>query len=83
MSFVILMGLELTVGLRVSEEQEEAGLDEALHKESIFDSQHGRRMPVKTVPKIITHEDLLKAAGTGTGENNNRGEMELVPISEV
>jgi Amt family ammonium transporter len=48
MSFIILMALDMTIGLRVTDEQEEEGLDEALHKESIFDSQHGRRVPMAT-----------------------------------
>jgi Amt family ammonium transporter len=35
-SFIILMGLKLTLGLRVSEEQEYEGLDISLHGESAY-----------------------------------------------
>ncbi len=38
------------MGMRVSEHDEEKGLDEALHKESIFDSSHGARTAVAVTP---------------------------------
>jgi len=35
-SFVILMGLKMTFGLRVTEEEEYEGLDVSLHGESAY-----------------------------------------------
>ena len=38
-SFIILKAIELTIGLRVSEEEEDAGLDSSLHGESIVNPE--------------------------------------------
>eukprot|EP01034_Spumella_vulgaris_P030934 gene30934-38233_t len=76
MSLIILMSLDLTIGLRVSDEQEDEGLDEALHKESIFDSQHGRRVPIS--PHAIAGSDKHKDAEMSKDVMKS---LEMTPVS--
>lgn len=45
-TFLILQALEMTMGLRVSEETEDKGMDHSLYGESIFDVEYGRRAPI-------------------------------------
>jgi len=69
MSFIILKGIDMTIGLRVTDEQEDVGLDEALHKESIFGSEHGKRVPVSTSDTDNKHSangiEMTKPGETG------------------
>lgn len=61
-TFVILIALDKTIGLRVSAEAEDKGLDISLHKETNFPdaSSHERRVSMKVTPVAESGDEIRK-----------------------
>ena len=86
-SFVILKAIDLTLGLRVSTEAEEVGLDESLHGESM----HGSVMVIEDGRKMLptgefvseTGELMAPVAPSGPiDELDSRRPLPVVPVNK-
>jgi len=72
MSFIILMAIDLTWGLRVSAETEEMGLDMAIYQESISGSQHSHNGSKTNLAGLVPPTKVIQG-----------GEFELVNTGDA
>jgi len=74
MSFIILMSIDLTIGLRVSAETEEAGMDVAVFQESIGSSAHSKGSNSNLAGMVPT----IKVLQVQPAATTNGAEYEMV-----
>ena len=81
MTYFILTGIDKTIGLRVSAEDEKTGLDKALHDTALHDSNHDRRQSFDSLPRsTVNSPDHAVSSPGGLSDRSGMSSLELSSI---
>ena len=71
MTFIILICINMTLGLRVSEATEKSGLDRSLHGEGLYAERSKTVTPSERVASLLKSYAFAKARGFDGSDNND------------